>query len=165
MAMTLLKERLQSDLTAALRAGDEVRLATIRMALAAITTAEVAGKTARTLTEDEVVTVLGREAKKRREAAQAYDEAGRPELATRERAELGVLEEYLPAPLSDQELDGIVAAAVAQARAQGAEGPAAMGVVMKLVQPQIGGRADGGVVAARVKQQHHTCKAQQHRCK
>ena len=149
--MSELKERLQSDLTAAMRAGEEVRLATIRMALAAITTEEVAGKTARELSDDDVVTVLGREAKKRREAAQAYDSADRPELAARERAELAVLEEYLPAPLSEEDLDAIVAGAVAQARAEGAEGPRAMGAVMKLVQPQVGGRADGAAVAARVK--------------
>ena len=149
--MSELKERLQSDLTAAMRAGEEVRLATIRMALAAITTEEVAGKTARELSDDDVVTVLGREAKKRREAAQAYDSADRPELAARERAELAVLEEYLPAPLSEEDLDAIVAAAVTQARAAGAEGPRAMGAVMKLVQPQVAGRADGAAVAARVK--------------
>ncbi|MGN6522316.1 MAG: GatB/YqeY domain-containing protein, partial [Actinomycetes bacterium] len=101
--MSELKERLQSDLTGAIRSRNELTAATIRMALTAITNAEVAGTEARELTNDDVVAVLGKEAKKRREAAEAYDAAGRPELAERERAELGVLETYLPAQLSDEE--------------------------------------------------------------
>src|SRR3954468_22262989 len=109
-----LKQRLQSDLTVAMKARDELRASTIRMALTAVTTEEVAGKKARVLSDDEVVTVLAREAKKRREAADAFDNAGRPELATRERAELEVLTGYLPAQLSDEEIAELVRAAIAE---------------------------------------------------
>lgn len=150
--MSPLKQRLQDDLTAAMRSGDEVRLATVRMALAAITTEEVAGASARELDDDEVTQVLAREAKKRREAAAAYDDAARPELADRERAELAVLADYLPAALDDAELAAMIDAAVAQVRADGVDGPRAMGAVMKVVQPQVRGRADGGHVAALVRQ-------------
>ncbi len=148
-----LKERLHSDLTDGMRARDELRTATLRMALTALTNEEVAGKVARELSDDEVVAVLQREAKKRRESAQAYDDAKRPELAERERAELGVLETYLPAAMADEDLTAIVTTAVAQARAEGAEGPRAMGAVMKLVTPQVAGQAEGGRVAAEVRQQ------------
>ena len=103
-----LKERLQSDLTEAIRARDELTSSTLRMALTAVRSEEVSGSSARTLEEPEVIAVLGREAKKRREAATAYDDAGRDELATRERSELGVLERYLPAQLSDSELEALV---------------------------------------------------------
>ena len=146
-----LKDRLQSDLTMAMRSQDEVRKATLRMALAAVTNEEVSGKAARDLSDAEVVTVLTREAKKRREAAEAYDVAGRAELADRERAEGVVLEEYLPAQLTTAELEAIVDAAVAAAAADGASGPKAMGAVMKRVQPQVAGRADGSAVAALVR--------------
>ena len=146
-----LKERLHSDLTDGMRARDELRTATLRMALTAVTNEEVSGQAARELSDDEVVTVLQREAKKRRESALAYDGAGRAELADRERAELGVLDAYLPAAMPDDELAGIVAAAVAEAGAAGAEGPRAMGAVMKLVTPQVTGRAEGGRVAAEVR--------------
>ncbi len=146
-----LKSRLQVDLTEAMRARDEVRTATLRMALTAVTNAEVAGDTARELSAPELVGVLQREAKKRREAAEAYDGAGRPELAQRERAELAVLEQYLPAAMGDAELDALVAAAVAEAATQGSTGPQAMGQVMQRVQPAVAGRADGAVVAARVR--------------
>lgn len=149
--MTALKAVLQSDLTSAMKARDELVTATLRMALTAVTNEEVAGKQARELSDDDVLTVLGREAKKRRESAEAYDAAGRPELAERERAELSVLARYLPQPLSDAEVDGIVAAAVAEVTAGGVTGGAAMGAVMKLVQPQVRGRADGGAVAASVR--------------
>jgi uncharacterized protein len=151
--MTTLKQQLHSDLTDGMRARDELRTATLRMALTAVTNEEVAGKVARELSDDEVVAVLQREAKKRRESAQAYDDANRPELAERERAELGVLEAYLPAAMSDEDLTAIVTAAVAQARADGAEGPRAMGAVMKLVTPQVAGKAEGGRVAAEVRAQ------------
>jgi uncharacterized protein YqeY len=147
--MSALKEQLQADLTTALKSRDEVTAATIRMTLAAITNEEVAGKEARELSDEDVLTVLGREAKKRREAADAYDDADRAELADRERAELDVLTRYLPEPLGEDDLNAIVAAAVAQVDASG---PAAMGAVMKIVQPQVKGRADGGHVAALVKQ-------------
>jgi uncharacterized protein YqeY len=149
--MSALKDRLQSDLTIAIKSRDEVTAATVRMVLTAITNEEVAGKEARQLSDDDVLTVLGREAKKRRESAEAYDAAARPELADRERAELGVIARYLPQPLSDAEVDAIVAAAVADVAAGGATGGQAMGQVMKLVQPQVKGKADGGIVAAKVK--------------
>ena len=149
--MSALKDQLQSDLTTAIKSRDEVTAATIRMALTAITNEEVSGKEARVLSDDDVLTVLGREAKKRREAAEAYDAASRPELADRERAELEVIARYLPQPLSDDEVRAIVDAAVAEATAGGASGGQAMGAVMKIVQPQVKGRADGGAVAALVK--------------
>lgn len=120
------------------------------MALTAITNEEVAGKSARELSDAEVITVLTKEAKKRREAATAYDDANRTDLADKERAELGVLSTYLPAQLDDDELATIVAQAV---NASGAAGPQGMGAVMKLVQPQVAGRADGGRIAAEVKKQ------------
>ena len=148
-----LKSRLRSDLTDAIRRRDEVRSATIRMALTAISSAEVAGTSARALSDDEVEGVLGREAKKRREAATAYTEAGRPDRAERENAELAVLEGYLPQQLSDEELTGVVAEAVAEVSAAGAAGPAAMGRVMKLVQPRVARRADGSRVATEVRRQ------------
>lgn len=149
--MSALKEALRSDLTSAMKSRDEVSSATLRMALTAITNEEVAGKAARELSDDDVVTVLGREAKKRREAAEAYEAAARPELAERELAELAVLARYLPQPLSDDDVAAIVASAVAQVTAGGASGGAAMGAVMKLVQPQVRGRADGAAVASAVK--------------
>lgn len=149
--MSELKARLQSDLTTAMKSRDEVSAATIRMVLTAITNEEVAGKEHRELSDDDVVTVLGREAKKRREAAEAYDGASRPELADRERAELAVIQGYLPQALDEAEVRAIIDDAVAQVTATGATGGAAMGQVMKLVQPQVKGRADGGQVAALVK--------------
>ncbi|MDA2989395.1 MAG: GatB/YqeY domain-containing protein [Actinomycetota bacterium] len=149
--MAELKDRLQSDLTASIKARDEMKSGTIRMVLAAITTEEVSGKEARELTDDDVITVLGREAKKRKEAAEAYDDAGRAELASKERAELVIIEAYLPAQMSEDEVRTIVDAAVAEVAASGAEGGKAMGAVMKIVQPQVKGRADGGQVAALVK--------------
>jgi uncharacterized protein YqeY len=148
-----LKSRLQSDLTEAIRARDEVRAATLRLALTAVRSEEVAGQTARTLADADVVAVLGREARKRREAVTAYAGAGRPDRAERESAELAVLETYLPAQLTDEELSSIVAEAVAQARAEGASGPAAMGRVMKAVQPRVAGHAEGGRMAAEVRRQ------------
>ena len=149
--MAELKDRLQSDLTESIKARDEVRSGTIRMVLSAITNEEVSGKEARELTDDDVITVLGREAKKRREAAEAYDDAGRAELADKERAELVVIEGYLPEQMSDEELTAIVEAAISEVAATGAEGGRAMGAVMKIIQPKVKGRADGSVVAAKVK--------------
>ena len=145
-----LKEQLRSDLTAAMKARDELRAATLRMALTAVTNEEVAGKKARVLSDDDVISVLTREAKKRREAAEAFDNAGRGELADRERAEGEVLATYLPAQLSDDELTELVRAAVAES---GAVDPKAMGQVMKILQPQVAGRAEGGRVAAEVRRQ------------
>lgn len=131
-----------------MKARDEVTTATLRMALTAISTEEVAGKAARELTDDEVVRVLGREAKKRREAAEAFDAAGRAELAARERAEGEVLDRYLPAQLSADELEALIAAAIAQS---GASSPRDMGAVMKIVAPQVAGRADGKRVSDEVR--------------
>jgi uncharacterized protein YqeY len=148
--MTTLKEQLRTDLTTAMKARDKVRSSTLRMALTAVSTEEVAGSQARELSDDEVLTVLTREAKKRREAAQAYDDAGRPELAERERDELAVVEDYLPAPLTEDELRDIVAEAIGDA---GAEGPRAMGQVMKALTPQVRGRVDGSALAAEVRRQ------------
>src|SRR3954463_14610648 len=145
-----LKERLRGDLTAAMKARDELRAATLRMALTAVTTEEVAGKQARVLSDDEVLLVLTREAKKRREAAEAFDGAGRAELANRERAEGEVLAEYLPAQLTDDELAELARAAIAET---GADNPKAMGQVMRVLQPQVTGRAEGGRVAAEVQRQ------------
>ena len=153
MSTATLKDTLQSHLTDAIRARDELRSATLRMALTAVRAQEVAGDTARELSDDEVVGVLGKEAKKRREAAEAYDGAGRAELAERERAELAVLEGYLPSQLSDDEIAALVAEEVAAVAAQGASGMPAMGRVMKAVQPRVAGRAEGGRVAAEVRRQ------------
>jgi uncharacterized protein YqeY len=148
-----LKNRLQHDLTEAIRSRDEVTAATIRMALTAVRSEEVAGSTARVLSDDEVITVLGREAKKRREAATAFDGAGRADKADRERAELAVLAGYLPTQLSDDELAVLVAEQVAAAAAAGATGMPAMGRIMKAVQPAVAGRAEGGRIAAEVRRQ------------
>lgn len=149
--MAALKDQLKSDLTDSIRSRDELTSSTLRMALTAITNEEVAGKQARELTDADVMLVLSREAKKRRESADAYVSAERPELAARERDELGVLEKYLPAQLADAEVDVIIAAAVAEATSAGAEGGRAMGAVMKMVTPQVSGRFDGSAVAAKVR--------------
>ena len=149
--MTTLKQQLQADLTDAMRARDALTSGTIRMALSAITNEEVSGKTARVLTDAEVTTVLTREGKKRREAIDAYTAANRADLADKEAAELGVLERYLPSPLTPSELSALIDEAVASAAATGAEGLKALGVVMKLLQPKVSGRADGAAVAAAVR--------------
>ncbi len=149
--MSTLKETLHADLTTSIKARDELTSSTLRMVLTAITNEEVAGKEARVLSDDDVMTVLGREAKKRREAVEAYTSANRPDLADRENAELAVIAKYLPQQLDEAELRTIVDAAVAEVAATGASGGAAMGAVMKIVQPQVKGRADGGAVAAMVK--------------
>ncbi|MBO3143959.1 GatB/YqeY domain-containing protein [Dermatophilus congolensis] len=146
--MTSLKEQLHSDLNAAMKARDEVVTATLRMVMTAISNAEVAGKEARSLSDDEVLKVLAREAKSRKESVVAYSEAGRPELADRESAELAVLEKYLPAQLEDAELAQIVDEAVSQV---GATGMKQMGQVMKVATAAVAGRADGGRVSALVK--------------
>ena len=151
VGMTTLKSQLQNDLTTAIRERDELRSATIRMALSALSQEEVAGKSARELSDDEVLKVLTREAKKRREAADAFAEGDRLEQAERERAEGEVLAAYLPKQLTDEELNALVDEAVEEAGAAGAEGPKAMGTVMKLVNPKVAGRAEGGRVAGAVK--------------
>jgi uncharacterized protein YqeY len=148
--MPELKARLHAELNTAMKARDELTTATLRMALTAITNEEVAGKQARELSDDEVLKVLGREAKKRREAAEAFDGAGRPELAARERAEEQVLDGYLPAQLSDDDLRELVAAAVTES---GATEARQMGAVMKIVSPQVSGRADGKRVSDEVRRQ------------
>jgi len=150
--MSTLKERLRTDLTAAMKARDEVRSSTLRMVLTAITNAEVAGKEAKTLTDEEIIGVLSTEAKKRREAAVAFEDGGRAEMAAKEAAEGAVIAEYLPAQLSEAEVADIVSAAIEQTGAAG-EGMKAMGKVMGVVQPQVKGRADGAAVAAEVRRQ------------
>ncbi len=146
-----LKATLQGDLTTAIKSRDELSAATLRMALTAVTTEEVAGKAARTLSDADVTGVLTREAKKRREAAAAFADAGRQELADRELAELGVLERYLPTPLTEQEVSALVTEAVAAAAEAGATGMGAMGRVMKDLTPRTAGRFDGAALAAMVR--------------
>ena len=148
--MAALKDRLRTDLTAAMRARDDVRLRTLRMALTSITKEEVAGESARELSDDEVTAVLTREAKRRREAAEAFAAAGRQEQAAAERAEGEILDTYLPAQLSDAELGELVTAAIAET---GADSPRAMGQVMKALTPRVAGRAEGARVAAEVRRQ------------
>mgnify|MGYP003376886838 CR=1 FL=1 len=150
--MSDLKDRLRADLTTSIKARDEVRSSTLRMVLTAITNAEVAGKQARELTDDDVIGVLSSEGKKRREAAVAFADGGRPEMAAKETAEAAVIADYLPEQLSAEEIAALVTAAVAQTRAAG-EGMKAMGKVMGVVTPQVKGRADGGAVAAEVRRQ------------
>lgn len=146
--MPTLKEQLRADLTAAMKARDETRMRTLRMALTSISNEEVSGSAAHDLTDDQVTKILTREAKRRREAAAAFAEAGRDEQAAAERAEEEVLAAYLPAQLSDDELAAIVAAAIAET---GASGPAGIGQVMKAVTPRVAGRAEGSRVAALVR--------------
>ena len=143
-----LKETLQSDLTEAIRSRDEIKSGTIRMVLTAITNEEVSGKEARILSDAEIITVLSREAKKRREAAEAFTEGGRADRAEQEKKEGEIIATYLPAQLSEDEVKKIIADAIAQS---GASGPQGMGQVMKLVTPQTAGKADGGLVSGLVK--------------
>jgi uncharacterized protein len=148
--MATLKEQLRADLTTAMKARDETRTRTLRMALTSISNEEVSGNAARQLTDDEVLKILGRESKRRREAATAFAEAGREDQAASERAEEEVLAAYLPAQLSDDELAALVAAAIAET---GATGPSGIGPVMKAVTPKVAGRAEGSRVAALVRSQ------------
>jgi uncharacterized protein YqeY len=150
--VSALKDRLRADLTTAIKARDELRSSTLRMVLTAITNAEVAGKEAKELTDEDVVTVLSSEAKKRREAAEAFDNAGRADSAAKERAEAGVLADYLPAQLTAEEIAALVAEAIAELGVAG-EGMKAMGRVMGALQPKVKGKADGGAVSAEVKKQ------------
>ena len=143
-----LKEKLQSDLTDAIRSKDAVKSGTIRMLLAAITNEEVAGKSAKVLTDAEVITVLSREAKKRREAVEAYTNAKRDDLANKEKEEAAVIALYLPEQLSEADIKKLIADTIAETNAAG---PAGMGLVMKVLQPKIAGKADGGVVSSLVK--------------
>ena len=146
-----LKETIKADLTTAMKARDEMTTSTLRMVLSAITNAEVAGDQAVTLDDNQTIAVLQSEAKKRAEAAQIYADAGRAEAAAKEKAELAVIERYLPAAMSDDELNAIIAEEVAKAKAAGAEGGKAMGAVVKAVRERAGSSADGSRIAAAVK--------------
>jgi uncharacterized protein YqeY len=148
--MPTLKDQLRADLTTAMKARDQTRTRTLRMALTSITTEEVSGSAAHDLTDEEIVKILTREAKRRREAAAAFAEAGRDDQAAAERAEERVLTDYLPAQLDDEELAAMVAAAIAET---GASGPSGIGQVMKVIAPRIAGRAEGSRVAAQVRSQ------------
>jgi uncharacterized protein len=150
--MSELKDRLRNDLTASIKGRDALRSSTLRMVLSAITNAEVAGKEARELSDDDVIGVLTSEAKKRREAATAFADAGRTELADKETAEAAVIADYLPEQLDAAAISELVTAAVQQTGAAD-EGMRAMGKVMGVLQPQVRGRADGGAVAAEVRRQ------------
>ncbi len=150
--MSALKDRLRSDLVTAIKARDDLRTSTLRMVLSAITNAEVAGKQSRELTDDDVIGVLTSENKKRREAAEAFEGAGRTEMAAKERAEAVVLADYLPEQLSAEEIADLVTSAILATNASD-EGMRAMGKVMGVVSPQVKGRADGGAVAAEVRRQ------------
>jgi uncharacterized protein YqeY len=143
-----LKEKLQSDLTDSIRSKDGVKSGTIRMLLAAITNEEVAGKAAKVLTDAEVITVLSREAKKRREAVEAYTQAKRDDLANKEKEEAAVIAFYLPEQLSEADIKKLINEAIAETNASG---PGGMGLVMKALQPKIAGKADGGLVSSMVK--------------
>ena len=148
--MSTLKARLETDLRTAMKARDELVTSTLRMALTAVRSAEVSGKAARELSDDEVLAVLTKEAKKRREAATAFADAGRDALATKERAEEEVLSGYLPSQLSDEELRELVAGALAAGNFSGKQ---SMGPAMKAAQAAVAGRAEGGRVAAEVRRQ------------
>ncbi|MBA3780680.1 MAG: GatB/YqeY domain-containing protein [Nocardioides sp.] len=150
--MSILKDRLRADLTTAIKSRDEVRSSTLRMVLTAITNAEVAGKEHRELSDDDIIGVLSTEGKKRREAAVAFEEGGRVEMAAKEQAEGVVIADYLPEQLNEAEISALVTAAVEKTGAAG-EGMKAMGKVMGIVTPQVKGRADGGAVAAEVRRQ------------
>lgn len=151
--MAELKERLRADLTAAMKAQDKLRTATLRMLLAAIQTEEVSGKQARELSDDDVLTVLSRESRKRGEAAEIYVTNGRGELAANERAEASVIDEYLPTQLNDDEVANIVNTAIAEVAEEIGERPHQrhMGQVMKAAQAVAGGQVDGPRLAAAVK--------------
>lgn len=149
--MTSLKLQLKNDLTTAMKAGNDIAKSTIRMALSAITNAEVAGDEAVELSDDQVIKVLQSEVKKRQESAEVYEQAGRTEAAIKERAEAEVLSVYLPAAMSDEELATVVQEEVARAAAQGAEGMKAMGAVVKAVRERVGSGADGSKIADLVK--------------
>ncbi len=143
-----LKEKLQSDLTEAIRGRDELTSGTIRMVLTAITNEEVSGKEARTLSDAEIITVLSREGKKRREASEAFEAAGRADKAALEKSEGEVIAKYLPEQLSEDDVKKMIAAAIAST---GDAGPADMGKVMGVLKAQVAGKADGGMVSGLVK--------------
>ena len=146
-----LKSRMQHDLTEAMKAGDELAKSTIRMMLAAVMNAEVAGKEAVTLSDEQVIGVLRSESKKRVESAELYEQAGRTELAVKERNEITIIERYLPAAMDEAQLLAVVQEEVAKAAAAGQTGPKAMGAVIKAVKERVGAGADGAAIAAAVK--------------
>ena len=150
--MAELKDKLRAELTASMKARDELRSSTLRMVLTAITNAEVSGKQARELTDDDVTTVLASEAKKRREAATAFEDAGRGELAAKERAEAAIIGEFLPEPMTADEISALVTATIGELGVAD-DGMRAMGRVMGAITPQVKGRADGGAVSAEVRRQ------------
>lgn len=154
-AVSTLKEQLRSDLTAAMKSRDELVRTTLRSALTAIGNAEVAGTTAKELSDDEVRAVLTKETKRRAESAEAFQGAGRAEQAERERAEGEVLARYLPSQMTDDEVDELARAAVAQVEAESGEKPGQrqMGQVMKKANAAAEGRAEGGRIAAAVRRQ------------
>jgi uncharacterized protein YqeY len=149
--VTTLKDRIKSDITEAMKAREEAKLSTLRMVLSALQNAEVAGDEAIVLTDDQAIAVLRSEAKKRAESAQIYADAGRSDAATKERSEQAIIEAYLPAAMSDEDVAKIVAEEVANAAAAGATGGKAMGAVVKAVRERVGASADGGKIAALVK--------------
>ena len=149
--MSSLRETLKADLTTAMKARDEVTVSTLRMVIAAVMNAEVAGDEAVVLSDDQVMAVLLAEGKKRTEAAQIYADNGRNEAAEKERSEYAIIERYLPAAMSDEELNAIVQEEAAKAAAAGATGGKAMGVVVKAVRERVGTGADGSRVSAAVK--------------
>lgn len=144
-------EQLRTDLNTAMKDRDQLKTSTIRMVLSAVQVASVAGDEAAELTDAEITAVLRSEAKRRNEAAELYENAGRAEQAASERNELAVIESYLPAAMDDATLQGIVDEEIAVARAAGAEGPKAMGQVIKAVKDRVGDGADGGRIAGVVK--------------
>ncbi|MEC8502940.1 MAG: GatB/YqeY domain-containing protein [Actinomycetota bacterium] len=144
-------EQLRTDLNTAMKDRDQLTTSTIRMVLSAVQVASVAGDEAAELTDAELTAVLRSEAKRRNEAAELYENAGRAEQAASERNELAVIESYLPAAMDDATLQGIVDEEVAVAREAGAEGPKAMGQVIKAVKDRVGDGADGGRIAGVVK--------------
>jgi uncharacterized protein len=150
--MSELKDRLRSDLTASMKARDALRSSTLRMLLTSVTNAEVAGKEQRELSDDDIVGVLSTEAKRRREAAAAFDDAGRSDSATKERAEAEIIAGYLPEQLGADDLSALVSATITSLGVAD-QGMRAMGRVMGALQPQVRGRADGGAVAAEVRRQ------------
>lgn len=147
-----LKDRLRADLTASMKARDALRSSALRMLLTSITNAEVAGKEQRELSDEDVIGVLSTESKKRREAAEAYDEAGRPDSAEKERAEAGIIAEYLPEQLDEAQIRDLVTETISSLGVAG-DGMRAMGPVMGALQPRVKGRADGAAVAAEVRRQ------------
>ena len=150
--MAELKDKLRAELTASMKARDELRSSTLRMVLTSITNAEVSGKQARELSDDDVTSVLATEGKKRREAATAFDDAGRGELAAKERAEAAIIGEFLPEPMTDDEIAALVTTTIDELGVRG-DGMKAMGRVMGTITPQVKGRADGGAVSAEVRRQ------------